>query len=168
MSAPGGQAGMNPRVRSLMGLVFFLALCFVVSAVGGAVTATSVGDWYQTLAKAPFNPPDWVFAPVWSALFLLMAVAAWRIWRPAGAVAARRELALFFVQLALNLGWSVIFFGLRAPGWALLELLFLVAAVVATTVAFWRRDRLAGALFAPYAAWVGFALALNGWIWWAN
>lgn len=159
---------MNPRIRSLVGLAFFLGLCFVVSAVGGMVTATSVGTWYQALVRPPFNPPDWVFAPVWSALYLLMALAAWRVWKIASLAGARRELGIFAIQLALNLGWSVVFFGLRLPGWAFGEMIVLFAAIVATLILFWRRDRLAGVLIVPYVAWVGFALYLNGAIWWLN
>lgn len=159
---------MNPRIRSLGGLVFFLGLCLIVSALGGIVTATSVGTWYQGLARPPFNPPDWVFAPVWSALYLLMALAAWRVWKIAGVAGARFELGMFAIQLALNLGWSVVFFGLRQPGWAFGEMIVLFAAIVATLILFWRRDRLAGGLMTPYVAWVGFALYLNGAIWWLN
>jgi benzodiazapine receptor len=132
------------------------------------VTATSVGTWYQGLAKPPFNPPDWIFAPVWSALYLLMALAAWRVWKIAGMAGARPEMGIFVIQLALNLGWSVVFFGLRLSGWAFAEMMVLFVAIVATLILFWRRERLAGALIVPYTAWVGFALYLNGAIWWLN
>jgi benzodiazapine receptor len=159
---------MNPRVRSLLGLAFSLGLCLAVSAVGGMVTATSVGTWYQGLVRPPLNPPDWIFAPVWSALYVLMALAAWRVWKIAGVAGARRELGMFAIQLGLNLGWSVVFFGLRLPGWAFGEMIVLFAAIVATLILFWQRDRLAGALIVPYVAWVGFALYLNGAIWWLN
>jgi len=159
---------MSPRTHSLAGLVFFLLLGFAVSALGGAVTASSVGTWYQGLAKPPFNPPDWIFAPVWSALFVLMSLAAWRVWKIGGMGGARRELGMYAIQLALNLGWSVLFFGLRRPGWALVELVFLLAAIIVTLAMFWRRDRLAGGLFVPYAAWVAFAVVLNSAIWWLN
>ncbi len=159
---------MNPRVRSLLGLAFFLGLCLAVSAVGGMVTATSVGTWYQGLVRPPLNPPDWIFAPVWSALYVLMALAAWRVWKIAGVAGARRELGMFAIQLGLNLGWSVVFFGLRLPGWGFGEMIVLFAAIVATLILFWQRDRLAGALIVPYVAWVGFALYLNGAIWWLN
>jgi benzodiazapine receptor len=155
-------------VRPLIGLIFFLSLALVVSLVGGAVTATSVGTWYQGLAKPPFNPPDWLFAPVWSTLFLMMAVAAWRVWRLGGVKVRSRELAGFAFQLALNLGWSVLFFGFMTPGWALTEMVALFGAIVWTIWAFWRCDRWAGILMLPYAAWVAFALVLNGAIWHLN
>lgn len=150
-------------------LLVSLAACFAAAGAGGLVTATSVGAWYPTLVKPAFNPPDWVFAPAWNTLFLLMAIAAWRVWIRATPGARRRAaLALFAAQLGANVLWSVLFFGLRAPGWALVEILALEALVVATTIAFWRLDRVAGVLLVPYAAWVGFAIALNGAIWWLN
>lgn len=156
------------RTRDTLGFIAFLAPCLAVSAVGGAVTASSVGSWYQTLAKPPFNPPDWLFAPVWSALFFMMALAGWRVWRRDGLRQARSALALFALQLALNLAWSVIFFGMRSIGAALVEIAVLLLAIAATTVVFWRRDRIAGMLFIPYAAWVAFAMVLNAALWQLN
>lgn len=156
------------RGRDIGGLIVFLVICFVVSGLGGAVTATSVSDWYQTLAKPPFNPPDWVFAPVWTALFLAMAVAGWLVWRRAGLSNARPALTFYALQLALNLGWSVLFFGFRSPGSALIEIVPLFLAIVATTVRFFRIDRVAGILLVPYAAWTGFAAVLTASIWWLN
>lgn len=98
-----------------------------------------------------------------------MAIAAWRVWiRPGPGALRRAALALFALQLAVNVSWSALFFGLQAPGWALLDVLVLEALVVATTLAFWRLDRIAGALLIPYAAWVGVAIMLNASIWWLN
>lgn len=154
--------------RDLASLAVCLLVCFAVYGLGGAVTASSVGIWYQTLDKPSFNPPDWVFAPVWFALFAMMAISAWRVWRRAGRQGARAPLVLFVVQLALNLGWSTLFFGLRNVGAALVEVTVLLAAVVATTVLFWRIDRWAGALFVPYIAWTAFAVVLNAAIWRLN
>jgi tryptophan-rich sensory protein len=154
--------------RSLAGLVGFVVLGLAVGALGGMVTATSVGTWYQDLAKPPFNPPDRVFAQVWTTLFVLMAVAAWRVWRQGGFVRARAEMAAYFGQLALNLLWSALFFGFRAPGWAFFEIFVLLAAIVVTAVLFGCRDRPAGWLFLPYGAWVAFAAVLNGAICWLN
>lgn len=156
------------RARSLAGLAAFLLLGGVVLALGGVVTATSVGTWYQGIAKPAFNPPDWVFGPVWTVLFLLMSVAAWRVWRRGGLARRRREMALYGLQLALNLGWPVVFFGLRQIGWGVAEMIALFAAILWTALRFWRRDRVAGWLFIPYAAWVGFALILNASLWVMN
>ncbi len=127
-----------------------------------------MGGWYQDLQKPAFNPPDWVFAPVWTTLFIAMAVAAWRVWRRGGRAGAGRELALYGLQLALNLGWSALFFGLREIGWALVEILVLFVAIAATTVLFWRRDRVAGLLFLPYLAWVAYATLLTAALWTLN
>lgn len=156
------------RRRDTVAFMIFLALCLAVSALGAAATATSVGSWYRTLAKPPFNPPDWIFAPVWTALYFMMALAAWRVWRRDGLRQARAALMLFALQLALNLAWSVLFFGMRAIGAALLEIVALLVAILATTLVFWRRDRVAGMLFIPYAAWVAFAAVLNAALWRLN
>lgn len=164
---PAQEKRLKPG-RDVLGLVLFIALCLAVSGVGGAVTATSVGTWYQTLERPPFNPPDWVFAPVWTALYILMAVAAWRVWRAARFQTGRPALAVFAAQLGLNLAWSFLFFGLRRIDLALAEIVFLLLAIIATSVLFWRIDRWAGALFVPYALWVGYATVLNASLWLLN
>lgn len=150
-------------------LIGFIVATLAVGALGAAVTGTSVSTWYPMLRKPAFNPPGAVFGPVWTALYILMAVAAWRVWRRRPTGGSRRlPLGLWWGQLALNLGWSCLFFGLRNPGLALIELLFLWIAVAATLAAFWRRDRAAGLLFATYLAWVSFAALLNFEIWRLN
>ena len=152
----------------LPALIGFVAGCLVIAGVGGAVTSLTVDDWYQTLVKPSFNPPDGVFAPVWTTLYVMMGVAAWRVWRRREASTRGRALVFFGVQLGLNLLWSVLFFGLMLVGAALVEIVVLLAAIIATTVAFARIDRPAAWLMMPYAAWVTFALVLNGAIWWLN
>jgi translocator protein len=149
------------RTRDITSLVAFLALCLAVSGLGGIATSSSVGTWYQTLIKPPFNPPDWVFAPVWTVLYVMIAVAGWRVWRKASVGAAKKALAAYGVQLALNLGWSVLFFGAQQVGWALLEIIFLNAAIAATWWLFRPIDKVAALLFVPYGLWVAFATALN-------
>ena len=101
------------RVGDLIGLVAFVALYLGISAIGGWITAESVGTWYRTLQKPVFNPPDWVFAPVWTALYLMIAGAGWRVWRSHGMAGVRFAMAAYAVQLALNLAWSFLFFGGR-------------------------------------------------------
>jgi translocator protein len=154
--------------RAAIGLIAFVLLCLAVSAIGGLITASSVGGWYQALEKPPFNPPDGVFAPVWTVLYLSMAVAGWLVWRRAGLRGARRAYRLFLGQLALNLLWTALFFGLRAPGAALIEILVLLAAIAGTIRAFAAIDRAAAWLLVPYLAWTAFAALLNGSIWWLN
>ena len=133
-------------------------MCLAVSSVGGAITATSVDTWYQALEKPPFNPPDWVFAPVWTALYILMGVAAWRIWRLRSSKAHHIALSVFGLQLCLNLAWSFLFFGAKSPGTAALEIFALWIAIIASLIIFWRIDRLAGWLMCPYLLWVTFAI----------
>ena len=159
---------MSTGRNELPALAAFIALCLAVSAIGGWVTATSVGTWYQTLQRPSFNPPDWVFGPVWVTLYVMIAVAGWRVWRRRGLAAARREMVAYALQLALNLGWSFVFFGARMIGAAFAEILLLLAAIVVTAVLFWRADRIAGLLFVPYVGWVAFASVLNFSLWRLN
>lgn len=159
---------LNQRHRDIAGLLAFLVICLGISVAGGAATASSVGTWYQTLQKPSFNPPNWLFAPVWTALYIMMAIAGWRVWRAHGLRGARAAMALFAVQLALNLAWSFLFFGYRMIGAALIEIILLLMAILVTTVLFWKRDRLAGMLFVPYAGWVAFATILNFALWRLN
>ena len=158
----------NNRARDIAGLIGFLALCFAVSIAGAVVTASSVGTWYTTLHKPAFNPPNWIFAPVWTVLFVMMAVAAWQVWRQRGWRNAKAAMLLFLVQLVLNFAWTYLFFGQRAIGVALVEIVILLAAILATMRAFWMRDRVAGLLMIPYAGWVSFATLLNAAIWQLN
>jgi tryptophan-rich sensory protein len=158
---------MPPKYPSL-GLVVFLVVCFAAAGIGGAVTTPKIGTWYATLVKPSWNPPNWIFGPVWSALYCCMAVAGWLVWREQGFVGAKLPLGLFAVQLALNVLWSCIFFGLETPGFAFVEVLLLWAAIAATMVTFWQRSMIAGLLFVPYLAWVSFASILNFAIWRLN
>jgi len=156
------------RIEQIFGLVLFVFACGAVSAFGAVITAASVADWYPTLHKPWFNPPNEVFAPVWTVLYLMIAVAGWLVWRRAGLRRGRTALSFYALQLVLNLGWSWVFFGLRSPGAGLVVIVALLAAIVATTVLFARIDRWAAWLFVPYCAWVGFATLLNAAIWWLN
>ena len=151
---------MRVRLQKITSLFGFFALCLTISGVGGAVTRLSVHDWYQELDKPPFTPPDWVFAPVWIALYLLMGVSAWLVWWRAKPHNRRGAMLAFGVQLALNLAWSFIFFGTRSIGWAAIELAVLWMAVVANLYLFWKIDRLACSLLVPYFFWTSYALML--------
>lgn len=155
------------RARAYAGLAVFVGINVAVSALGGWATSASVNTWYPTLVKPAFNPPDWIFAPVWSALYLMIAVAGWRVWRRGGGE-ARLALTVYAVQLALNLSWSFVFFGARLIGPALVVIAALLAAIVVNAALFWRLDRVAGALLVPYAAWVSFAAVLNAALWRLN
>jgi benzodiazapine receptor len=149
-------------------LAAFLVLCFAAAAVGSLFTAQSVNTWYEGLAKPSWTPPDSLFAPVWTFLYLAMALAAWLVWRKRGLRGAPVALGLFFLQLVLNVAWSGLFFGMRSPLLGLLDIAVLWLAIVATLIAFWRINAFAGLLFVPYAAWVTYAGALNFAIWQLN
>lgn len=124
-------------------------------------TATSVETWYQGLAKPIFAPPDRLFGPVWTVLYAMIAVSGWLAWRAPPSGARTVGLRWYFFQLALNLMWSVVFFGLHAIGIALIDIAALLLAILVTVAYFWRVDRAAALLLVPYAAWVAFAAALN-------
>lgn len=159
---------MNHRRHQWLALIVLLAVCFAAAAAGGAATYPSIEAWYAALAKPSWTPPDWVFGPVWTVLYACMAVAAWLVWRQRGLVGAKGELALFGVQLAFNVAWSWLFFGLHSPGLAFVDILVLLAAIVATTFAFQRVSITAGLLLVPYLGWVTFAAVLNFAIWRMN
>ena len=156
------------RWRDIGGLAAWVGLSLGISAIGGAITRISVSDWYRTLAKPSLTPPDWTFSVVWIALFVLMGVSAWLVWRRTGFAGGAFPLTCFAVQLALNLAWSILFFGFRLPGWALIEIVGLWAAVLITAIVFYRVSRLAGLLLLPYVLWLSFAIALNASIWQLN
>jgi benzodiazapine receptor len=156
------------RLVDLIVLAFFVALCLVIGALGAAVVATSVDTWYADLAKPSFTPPDRLFGPVWTVLYVLMAIAAWRVWCSADRDTRRGPLTLFALQLALTLGWTVVFFGLQKIGAAVATIVVLDVGVVVTTLAFRSIDRWAGLLMVPYLAWSVFATVLNIAIWRLN
>lgn len=156
------------RLVDLIVLAFFVALCLVIGALGASVVATSVDTWYADLAKPSFTPPDRVFGPVWTVLYVLMAIAAWRVWRAADRDTRRGPLTLFALQLALTLGWTVVFFGLQKIGAAVATIVVLDVGVAVTMLAFRPIDRWAGLLMVPYLAWVVFATVLNIAIWRLN
>lgn len=158
----------TPLRTQVVGLVAAIALCFGAAALGSLATAQSVDTWYAALRKPAWTPPGWVFGPVWTALYLMMAVAAWRVWLAGPWRRTAGPLGLFAVQLVLNVLWSVLFFGLQTPGAALVEIVVLWAAILATTIAFFRYSRSAGALMIPYLAWVSLAVTLNFELWRLN
>ncbi len=143
-----------------------LALFLILTVGGGSAIgiATAPGDWYAGLSKAWFNPPSWVFAPAWTLLYILIGIAGWRVWH-AGELQASR---VWWLQIGLNFLWSPVFFILHWTGAALLVMMALLGAIAGFIALTWRHDRPAAFLFMPYAAWVSYALLLNGAIWWLN
>ncbi len=147
-------------------LVGWILLCLAAGAIGAIVSGPDA--WYQSLNKPVWTPPSWVFAPVWTTLYILMAIAAWLVWERRTAINVRVPLTLFFLQLALNAAWTWIFFGLHRPDWAFFELVVLWLTVVATAVLFYRVQAMAALLLLPYLSWTTFAAALNRAIWLMN
>lgn len=146
----------------------FALILFLLFVVGGGLTIgylTPPGDWYAGLAKPPFNPPNWLFAPVWTVLYGLIAVTGWRVWQRDRTGWPMR---LWGTQLGLNFLWSPIFFAAHRIGLALAVILLLLATVLAFIATRWRSDRVAAWLFTPYAIWVAFASLLNASIWMLN
>jgi benzodiazapine receptor len=153
--------------RQWIGLAGWLVASYAAAAVGGVASARA-GDFYQQLVRPAWAPPGWLFGPVWSALYLLMGIAAWLVWRDRGFRGARGALTLFAVQLAANALWTWLFFAWRRGALAFGEILLLWALIVATLLAFWRIRPLAGALLVPYLLWVSFAAALTWSVWRLN
>lgn len=153
------------RTKQAIGLGGWLAASFVAAGVGARFLP---GEWYAALAKPAWTPPNWVFGPVWSVLYVAMAVAAWRVWRSGAREGARGALAVYIVQLVLNALWSYLFFGLHRPALAFADVVALWLAIAATLALFLRIDRLAGALLVPYLAWVTLAASLNLALWRMN
>lgn len=149
--------GLSP----LVALVLWVGLCVLGGALIGAATNGGADPWYMALRKPAWNPPSWVFAPVWTTLYVLMGVAAWRVWRHGGWTAQRAALSLFLAQLAVNFAWSPLFFTAHMPTLALADLVVLWLLVVATMRAFRAIDATAAWLLVPYLAWVSYASTLN-------
>ena len=151
-------------MNSIISLVVSFVICFAAAFVG---TRWLPDEWFKKLNKPSWNPPNWLFAPVWTLLYALMAIAAWQVWEQAG-VSAAPLLALFVVQLVMNAAWTWVFFGLHRPDRAFVEIVVLWVFIAATLLGFWQMNPLAGLLLAPYLAWVTFASFLNLTIWQLN
>jgi len=153
--------------RQVIGLASWLLLSFAAAGVGAVVSA-SAAIFYQQLLRPEWAPPAWAFGPVWSALYLLMGIAAWLVWRQRGFGESGMALWLFMAQLTANAFWSWLFFSWHNGAWAFYEIVILWVLLLWTVAAFWRVRTLAGALLLPYLAWVTFATALCFAIWKLN
>lgn len=144
-----------------------LALFLLLVVGGGALIGiwNQGGEWYASLDKPPFNPPSWLFSPVWTILYILIAIAGWRTWMRTETGGA---MSVWWLQLGLNFLWSPVFFSLQSPGGALLVIVPMLISILGFIALTWDRDRVSALLFLPYAAWVTFATVLNGSIWWLN
>lgn len=156
------------RKHSAIALAAFLGLTYLVASVSSVFTIASIQTWYPVLAKPSFNPPNQVFGPVWTALYTLMALAAWLVWRRPDSPLRRAGLVWFGAQLAANFLWSFVFFSAHRIGLALIEIALLWVGILGTMILFFRLSKAAGWMFAPYLAWVSFAGVLNFAIWRLN
>ena len=156
------------RARDIAMLIAFVAVCFGAAALGNLFSGGRMDGWYEALRKPAFTPPGWIFGPVWTLLYACMGIAAWLVWQRRGFRRAALPLGLFAAQLAMNAAWTPLFFGLRSPAAAMVDLAALWVLIALTTARFFPISRLAGWLMAPYLAWTTFAAALNLAIWRLN
>ena len=139
-------------------LIISIVLPFLASAIGSLFTASSVSSWYVTLIKPSFNPPSWVFGPVWTLLYLLMGISLYLVWIKKF---DKTAFTFFGIQLVLNALWSILFFGLKSPLFAFIEIIFLWVAILVTMIFFYKINRISAYLLVPYILWVSFAAILN-------
>lgn len=157
------------KIKSFLKLLLCIVLSQAAGLIGSFFTMPAIDSWYATLARPEFAPPNWVFAPVWTTLYILMGVAAFLVWQHGfEKKEVKIALSIFGVQLILNSLWSIIFFGLQSPGWAFVEVTFLWVSILATIIAFAKVSKLAAWLLVPYILWVSFAAYLNFMIFWLN
>ncbi len=153
----------------ILKLILSVVICQAAGFLGSLATTPSIGTWYKTLAKPSFNPPNAVFGPVWITLYLMMSIALFLVWKQGSVTkGVKPALIIFFVQLALNTLWSILFFGLHQPGWAFLEIIILWLFILLALLLFWRLSWAAGILLLPYLLWVSFASVLNFALWRLN
>ena len=153
------------KKNDLIKLITAVSLTVVLGAVGGLVTAPEIPTWYAGLTKPSFNPPNWLFGPVWTTLYILMGISCYLVWKQPPSTERNRALSVFIIQFVLNFCWSFIFFGMHATGWALAEMILLWITILITIFSFARFSKTAAWLLVPYISWVSFAMLLNGAIW---
>lgn len=143
-------------------LIGSIVLCQIPGLIGSFFTASSTDKWYKQLNKPSFNPPDWIFAPVWITLYLLMGISLYLVWTStSSSVAIKTALIVFFIQLGLNLLWSILFFGLKSPLLGFIGIIVLWIAILLSIIYFYQISKIAGFLLVPYLLWVSFAVILN-------
>ncbi len=156
-------------MKNITSLIVCIGICLAVGGLAGYATQSSVTTWFTTLNKPFFNPPSWLFGPVWTLLYALMGVALWFVWSAPETHPQRKNgLIIFAIQLALNFLWSFLFFGMRNPLFALIDICFMLITITLTIIIFRKINPKTTFLLAPYLAWVSFATLLNASIWWLN
>jgi benzodiazapine receptor len=160
---------MRINLNEILKLVVSIIICQLAGVIGSIFTTTAIPVWYSTLIKPSFTPLNWIFAPVWTGLYLLMGISAFLVWRKGlDNRLVNSTLRLFIIQLILNTFWSILFFGLRSPLLGLVEIILLWVAILLTILSFFRVSKIAGFLLVPYILWVSFAAILNFSIWRLN
>lgn len=154
-------------MKKIIKLLISILVCQAAGGVGAIFTVPAISGWYKSLQKPFFNPPDWIFSPVWIFLFLLMGISLYLVWNR-GLRENKKAIIIFGIQLVLNIFWSIIFFGLKSPGFAFWEMIILWLAILATIISFYKISKTAGLLLVPYILWVSFALILNLFLWQLN
>lgn len=151
-------------------LIFSILICQAAGIIGSLFTTSSISSWYSTINKPGFNPPNWIFGPVWISLYIMMGISLYLVWQKSGlhGVSVKKAIILFGIQLALNSLWSIIFFGLHSPMAAFFEIVVLWVFILLTILEFWKISLFAGRLLVPYLLWVTFASILNLSIWRLN
>lgn len=149
-------------------LLISILIALSAGFIGSFFTTPSIASWYAFINKPSFSPPNWLFAPVWTLLYILMAIAAFLIWQKRDNLQTKPALMFYGIQLVLNTLWSIIFFGMKNPGLAFLEIIFLWLFILITLIKFYKINKTAGLLFIPYILWVSFALILNFAVWMIN
>lgn len=156
------------KTSNILTIVICIGLPLIIGSISGIATSGNINNWYATLNKPAFNPPDYLFGPVWTLLYILMGISLFMIWRSPHGDARNYALAIFGVQLVLNFAWSFIFFHFKQTGWAFFEIILVWISILAMILIFYRISKNASILQIPYFLWVSFASVLNGFIWWLN
>jgi tryptophan-rich sensory protein len=155
---------MNNTLKAVLSI----SLCFVLGSSGGLITINEIPGWYAALQKPSFNPPNWLFGPVWTALYIMMGVALYLVWRNPPSAGRKKALSAFLVQFALNCAWTPVFFAMHQLGAALVVIVLMWLAILRTILLFAPFSKTASWLLVPYISWVSFATLLNAAIWWLN
>jgi translocator protein len=156
------------KTSNILPIIICLAVPMIVGTISGIATSGNITTWYATLNKPDFNPPNYLFGPVWTGLYLLMGISLFMVWRSPSGDARNYALAVFAIQLVLNFAWSFIFFHFKQVGWALFEIILVWISILAMIIIFHRINKTAAFLQIPYFIWVSFASVLNGFIWRLN
>ena len=155
--------------KNIIWLFFFISLCLILgNGLGGYFTFLSVETWYQTLNKPSFNPPDWVFGPVWTTLYILMGISIWLVWKNEDSKTRTIAIKIFWFQLAFNVFWTYLFFGIKKIGLSFIEILFLSCLILINIIYFFKINKTASYLLIPYLVWVLYASLLTYNIWMLN